>query len=168
MAKANPANLLALAQKDAEKQIADIQAAKADAEKQIEEILAALYSEIKQQLATELETVLNTFKTIPLDTRKDVLSEPPFDLLLASLGLTIKTETKRKTKGARVERAPLSETEVYSFIGGGKKTKSELTAHFAGGSKKVSAILDSMVKSKALETFEKKGKGKAATAYKVK
>jgi hypothetical protein len=74
-----------------------------------------------------------------------------------------------KTPGVRaprVGREPLTEENVLNFIGEESRKKGELTAHFAGGTAKVTELLTAMVKGKKLVTDTLRGKGKPAIIYK--
>jgi len=160
MAKANPANLLALAQKEYDKQKAELDAALA---KKTSELLL----DVKKELAEQFGDALTIFNSIPLEQRKTVLTEPAFEMVLTGLGLQIKSEKPAgKARGTRTPRVELTEENVLRFIGEESKTKSECTKYFAGGNVKVVELLDSLVKAKKLTTFKFKGKGKPADAYK--
>jgi len=159
MAKPNPANLLALAQKEYEKQKAQLEA---DLIRKTNELLL----DVKKELAEKLSDALTVYNSIPVDARKGVFSEPPIEDVLKSLGLEVKTDKPAKAKGTRASRTPLSDEGILKFIGEESKTKSELCKEFSGGNPKVIEALNALVKAKKLATFEHKGKGPPSTAYK--
>lgn len=140
--------------------------------------LAALKKEYQDKYKAELDNVAKDIEalldsvceildSVEANDRPKVLEGTKIRRAARALGIVLGEPLPEATE--RVSRAELSEEAVKALIGGGTKTKSELSAHFKGGNKKVVAFLDELVKANKLQvTITKSKKGKDLFNYKVK
>src|ERR1039457_4261507 len=113
--KSNPANLIALAQKEYDQQKAELDAklAKKNAE---------LLKQVKNDLSNAFGEVLNIYNVIPTEHRKEVLKEPAFELVLNSLGLEVILDKVKKARKPRTTAAKVSDDEIIAYLGEEKLT----------------------------------------------
>ncbi len=142
--KVNPANLLALAVKEADEK-------KADIDKALTKRVEKLILDVKKELEAALNDASKIYNSIPIEHRNLVWAEPAYEVVLHSLGLQVKESKPRKPRKPR-SNSTITDEEVLKFIGDEEKTTGGIQSNFEWSPTTTSKRLKALESSKKIKS----------------